>query len=156
MKPKTSFSDFLEKSECLTVEENKNFSKVQVSKVQVSYDDLNNALHTLHLDTERKARIELAFKLNKYEDTNKDAAIDKVFLVDKNHRDGEELHVVTRRGIIFILNARKFLCGENGFITALIARPNQIRRLYEACNLTPSENMMRCASINEKNGYNKG
>lgn len=47
------------------------------------------------------------------------------FNVDKGHRNGPEIHVVTSTGIIIIYNARTKV-----MVTRLIARPRQIERLY--------------------------
>lgn len=47
------------------------------------------------------------------------------FKVDKGHRNGPEIHVVTSTGIIIIYNARTKV-----MVTRLIARPRQIERLY--------------------------
>lgn len=47
------------------------------------------------------------------------------FNVDKGHRSGPEIHVVTSTGIIVIYNARTKV-----MVTRLIARPRQIERLY--------------------------
>lgn len=47
------------------------------------------------------------------------------FNVDKGHRNGPEIHVVTSTGIIVIYNARTKV-----MVTRLIARPRQIERLY--------------------------
>ena len=43
--------------------------------------------------------------------------------VDRNHKNGAELHTITSTGIIIIRNER-----TNKMITKLIARPNQIKR----------------------------
>lgn len=49
------------------------------------------------------------------------------FIVDKGHKNGLEIHKVTSTAIIMVFNLR-----TGKWITSLIARPNQIRRLYEA------------------------
>jgi hypothetical protein len=51
--------------------------------------------------------------------------------LDKNHPAGKELHCVTHSGIIFILNERKYELNIPCLITILLARPNQVKRLYE-------------------------
>lgn len=49
------------------------------------------------------------------------------FIVDKGHKNGEEIHSITTTGIIIIQNLR-----TKKLVTMLIARPQQIRRYYEA------------------------
>ena len=48
------------------------------------------------------------------------------FLVDKGHPMGAEVHCVTDTGLIIVYNAT-----SKKLVTKLIARPNQIKRLYE-------------------------
>ena len=48
------------------------------------------------------------------------------FTVDKHHKNGPEIHIITDTGIIIIKNKR-----TKKLITKLIARPAQIRRYYE-------------------------
>lgn len=47
--------------------------------------------------------------------------------VDRGHKNGTEIHVVTDSGIIRVYNTR-----TKKYITDLIARPGQIKRVYEA------------------------
>lgn len=48
-----------------------------------------------------------------------------VFSVDRGHHNGKEYHIITSTGIIFIENEE-----SRKLVTALIARPQQIRRYY--------------------------
>ena len=144
----------------MTVTENENFQEVILYET-LNIEDILSACQTEHLSSERKERFELALRLNrKYEGKGKNKTIrqteiDKVFLVDKGHEAGKELHCVTKKGIIFILNERKYLMGYGALITALIARRNQIIRLYKACNLyAPQEIIDRCKTYVEQ-GYNE-
>ena len=57
----------------------------------------------------------------------------KVAVVDKGHRNGPEIHMLSDTGIITILNQR-----TGKLITKLIARPGQIRRYYESENRIPA------------------
>ena len=57
----------------------------------------------------------------------------KVAVVDKGHRNGPEIHMLSDTGIITILNHQT---GKR--ITKLIARPGQIRRYYESENRIPA------------------
>ena len=51
------------------------------------------------------------------------AKVIKIALVDKGHRNGNEIHVIFNNGIIKVYNAR-----TRKFITVLIARVPQIER----------------------------
>lgn len=57
----------------------------------------------------------------------------KVAIVDKGHRNGPEIHMLSDTGIITILNQR-----TGKLITKLIARPGQIKRYYESENRIPA------------------
>ena len=139
----------------LTVENNNNFESVELSSMELSLSDVLRACHSAHFDADRIDRYEFAIFANKYEDTGKDAKIDKVFLVDKGHKAGKELHCVTKRGIIFILNERKYLNGEPALITIQIARPNQYARLYKAVGLPINQKTLDLCRSFENKGYNK-
>ena len=143
----------------MTVSENENFLNV-VQYKNLKIEDVLAACKTEHLSSERVERFKLALRLNKvYDDKNKEishqAEIDKVFLVDKGHKAGKELHCITKKGIIFILNERKYLNGCNALITALIARENQVIRLYEACNLYAPEEILKKCKNHVSLGYNR-
>lgn len=145
----------------MKVSENKNFVEVSTYK-NLTIEDVLNSFQTTHLSSERLERFNLAERLNRtYIGKGKEkeviqSDVDKVFLVDKGHKDGKELHCVTKKGIIFILNEEKYKNNDNALITALIGRPNQVARLYEDCNLKAPENILdRCRSyqaqgLNEK------
>ena len=51
------------------------------------------------------------------------------FVVDRGHPGGAEIHSVTDTAIIIIHNQK-----TNKLITELIARPEQLRRLYRSSN----------------------
>lgn len=55
------------------------------------------------------------------------------FRWDKGHPNGAELHYITDTGIIIIRNERTLK-----YVTMLIARPQQIRRYYQANTTTYS------------------
>lgn len=58
-----------------------------------------------------------------------------MFQVDKNHPNGDEIHVITDTGYILIFNQR-----TKKFITVLHARSNQLKRYYTNLNeQIPSE-----------------
>lgn len=122
---------------------NKNFISIMLYTEVLSLEYITKSEYTSHLKKSRKKR------LNKAMEFNKGAKINQSFVVDKGHPDGPEIHSVTDNGIIFIINAN-----TKRFITVLLARPNQIRRLYKACKIKPPKNMMRKARFYVKNKYN--
>ena len=46
-----------------------------------------------------------------------------IFIVDKGHKNGAEIHVITENGVINIYN-----CYSKKYVTGLIARPGQLMR----------------------------
>lgn len=74
----------------------------------------------------------------------------KGFLVDKGHKNGKEIHIVTTTGIIKIYNANTKI-----LITELIARPNQINKLYHSRNLSAPPELLNIARIHQLNNYNE-
>lgn len=80
---------------------------------------------------------------------NRKAKIDKTFLVDKGHPDGPELHSVSQNAVIFIINAE-----TRRFITVLLARPGQVRRLYNSCGLDVPECIKKQAQYYIENNLN--
>lgn len=142
----------------MTTEENKNFISVKEFYMPLSIKDIENQLPTEHLSEKRQNRINFAFKLNRVytkEGEVHQSEVDRVFLVDKGHIAGKEIHIVTKKGIIFILNESKFLYGKHSFITVLLGRPNQVKRLYEACNLVVPENILNYCKKYQENGLNE-
>lgn len=71
------------------------------------------------------------------------------FIVDKGHPNGPERHEVSDTGIVTIYNLR-----TNKLITKLIARPNQIRRYYEAENRVAPEDILKIAYEHTLKNYN--
>lgn len=72
----------------------------------------------------------------------------KGFVVDKGHRNGPELHIVTTTGLILIHNYN-----TKKLITRLIARPGQLERYFGKGN-TPKE-LIAIAIEHTRNGYNE-
>lgn len=69
------------------------------------------------------------------------------FTVDRGHKDGAEIHVITSTAIIVIFNYR-----THKLVTKLIARPNQIKRYYKDGN-APAE-LIEIARDHQRKGYN--
>ena len=112
--------------------------KINLDSVKMSY----------HAREDRKARFELVDMLDHK------PTIDKAFVVDRGHKNGKEIHCVTKKGIIYVLNLRKYLNNYNSLVTVMVARPRQITRLYEACNLKASETIIGYCRNNQRLGYN--
>ena len=80
----------------MKIKENNNFKSVSIFRgFSLTEESLKSSGKSLHVqDPSRQARIAKALEL----DINPE--IDQMFLVDKNHRDGMEVHVVTKNGIM--------------------------------------------------------
>ena len=114
----------------------------------VSIDNILAAEETDHAAYERSERMGLAIKLN---GVSKAVA---TFLVDRGHKDGKELHVLTQNGIIFILNEQKYKKGVPSLVTALIARPGQVSRYFTDEGKKAPKQMLAAAKAHEEQGFN--
>ena len=72
------------------------------------------------------------------------------FIVDRGHPDGAEIHSVTDTAVIFIYNQH-----THKFITSLIARPEQIRRLYRAVGKEVPKKILSLAYKHNIKRYNE-
>lgn len=107
---------------------------------------IENIRLTKHMENERLYRYNDALDCLDEEDE-----IEKVFIVDKNHPEGEELHCITHSGIIFVLNRRKHETrAYSGLVTILIARVGQLERY----NYKFSDYTRRKAIEHEREGLN--
>lgn len=117
-----------------------NFLSVEKYFRNVSLEEILSEQITKHLQETRLERVIETYKILSDGDR-----VFYTFLVDKGHTDGKELHCVTRNGIILILNVGKFVRKEHSLITILIARPNQVQRLFDSCNMyTPKSVINKC------------
>lgn len=69
-------------------------------------------------------------------------------IVDKGHKNGAEIHVLSSTGIVTIYNQR-----SGKLITKLIARPGQIKRYYNENETVPTE-LIKLAREHQKMNYN--
>lgn len=69
-----------------------------------------------------------------------------IFIVDKRHKNGKEIHVITENGIIHIYNQH-----SKRYITGLIARPAQLMRY----GVSIPDNVIKKASIHVSMHYNE-
>ena len=101
-------------------------------------------LTSIHYSTERQERH--AFIQQHIGEGN---IIDS-FVVDRGHPSGAEIHSVTDTAIIIIHNQR-----TNKLITELIARPEQLRRLYRSENREIPPKVLSLAYKHNIASYNK-
>lgn len=107
---------------------------------------------SLHFKEERDIRKQNMDKVAKMHGKDK---IANVFLVDKGHENGAELHVVTFNGLIYVLNQGKAENRQtNALCTVLIARVNQAARLYEAVGLKAPAYVIEACRKNQQIGLN--
>ena len=69
--------------------------------------------------------------------------------LDRGHKNGSEIHVVTDSGIIKIYNTR-----THKHVTDIIARPNQIKRVYRAKGRYAPKWLLDIAYENQIRGFN--
>ena len=74
------------------------------------------------------------------------AKVLKIAVVNKGHKNGNEIHVILNHGIIKVYNAR-----THKFITVLIARVPQIERY----KIKVTRTMRKKINLHIKNGYNQ-
>lgn len=126
---------------------NSNFKSICVYD-GINEDDLKKYVNSFHAAKRRD-------RMNVVKSLESNPVIDRCFVVDKGHRNGSELHAVTKGGMIYIYNLMKLFSKlDYALVTVLIARPNQIRRLYEACNLTVDKGIIDNARIHTKMNLN--
>ena len=70
--------------------------------------------------------------------------------VDRGHKNGTEIHIITDTAIIKIYNTR-----TKKHITDLIARPNQIKRVYNAKGQYAPRWLLDIAYENQNRGFNE-
>lgn len=71
------------------------------------------------------------------------------FRIDRHHKNGEEYHLITSTALVLIFNFH-----SKKLITILVARPNQIKRYYEAAGDTAPQELLDLAYEHTKKGYN--
>ena len=89
----------------------------------------------------RSKRLQVAERLI-YEES---AKVVKIAVVNKGHKNGNEIHVIFNNGIIKVYNAR-----THKFITVLIARVPQIERY----KIKVTKAMRKKINLHIKQGYN--
>lgn len=105
--------------------------------------DINNK--TLHA-RERGSRSDFIARMSK----GSDVRLDRMFIVDKGHRNGLEVHAVYSNAVINIFNLN-----DKKYITSLIGRPGQIRRYYNDIGERPPREILDMAYDNYNRGYNR-
>ena len=90
----------------------------------------------------RSKRLQIAERLI----IEESAKVVKIAVVNKGHKNGNEIHVILNNGIIKVYNAR-----TRKFITVLIARVPQIERY----KIKVTRTMRKKINLHIKNGYNQ-
>lgn len=72
------------------------------------------------------------------------------FIVDRGHVGGAEMHCVTDTGVIIIYNQQ-----TRKLITELVARPAQLKRLYQNRGDKPPGWLLKLAYRNNRHRYNE-
>lgn len=72
------------------------------------------------------------------------------FVVDRGHPGGAEIHDVTDTAVIIIHNQR-----THKLITELIARPEQLRKLYSMSGREPPKKILKLAYKHNIDRYNE-
>lgn len=99
--------------------------------------------YTKHYQNDRKSRIDF---INNVLGVGN---IIDVFVVDKGHPNGVEIHSITDNAIIIIQNYN-----TKKLVTMLIARPQQIKRYYIAENKAIPLDVVKKAFEHQANHYN--
>ena len=97
--------------------------------------------NTSHV-VKRSKRLQVAERLI----TEESAKVLKIAVVNKGHKNGEEIHVIYNNGIVKVYNERT--CK---FITVLIARVPQVERY----NIRVTKTMKHKIESHIKQGYNQ-
>lgn len=71
------------------------------------------------------------------------------FVINRGHKDGPEIHILTSTGIIIVENYY-----TKKVVTKLIARPGQIARYYLAEGRIAPQSIVDIAREHQKKGYN--
>lgn len=104
-------------------------------------DNFTTCGNTLHV-VKRSKRLQVAQRLINEES----AKVCKIAIVNKGHKDGQEVHVIFNNGIVKVYNAI-----THKFITVLICRPAQIERY----NIALTKTMRNKIKDHIANGYNQ-
>ena len=111
--------------------------------------DLKKLASTEHFSEERKERLETALSVSFRGDRTYNT-----FLVDTGHPDGYELHNITKSGLDIVLNESKYYSGKPCLVTILIARPQQIRRLYDDLHKAIPSGLISTCEEHKRKGLN--
>ena len=104
-------------------------------------DNFKAGGYTSHV-MNRSKRLQVAERLI----IEESAKVVKIAVVNKGHKNGNEIHIIYNNGIVKVYNERT--CK---FITVLIARAPQIERY----NIKVTKAMRKKINLHVKNGYNQ-
>lgn len=104
-------------------------------------DNFTTCGNTLHV-VNRSRRLQIAQRLI-YEES---AKVIRIAIINKGHKDGNEVHVIYNNGIVKVYNAN-----THKFITVLIAREPQIERY----KIKVTKTMRKKIDAHIEQGYNQ-
>ena len=108
----------------------------------IGYADSFTPCGTTSHGVDRSHRLQVAERLI----IEESAKVVKIAIVNKGHKNGNEIHIVYNNGIVKVYNAR-----THKFITVLIARVPQIERY----KVKVTKTMRKKINLHIKNGYNQ-
>lgn len=128
----------------MTVKENMNFNSVRLCKA-LTMEFIRKSIVTKHfVETRCDGRMSAIKKI-----LTPNEFILTSFRVDKFHKNGAEIHSISNNGLIFIHNERTMK-----LVTVLIARPNQVKRLFNDCGLKASQSLIEQCAEHQRTGLN--
>lgn len=98
-------------------------------------------MNSKHYAIDRKNREDMIKKIG-------EGKIIKTVVVDRQHRNGPEIHKISDTGIVTIYNQRTKV-----LITKLIARPGQIKRYFKENEIIP-EGLLKIARQHQEMALN--
>lgn len=103
---------------------------------------IEHSHHSNHFHNDRMKRYRKILSLEKF------PVINESFLVDNGHEKGKEIHCVSMHGIVYIYNYN-----SRKLITMILARPNQIKRLYDSVGKNVPAEILQEAKKNNIRKY---
>ena len=123
-------------------------SSFDVIERKSTSNDIASINYTFHLKNDRSGRLQKIMDI-----IGGFGTPINTFIVDTKHPNGYEMHTICSNGIIVIQNEN-----TERFVTALIARPQQVKRYYEYLGLPiPIEVyvVLNKCKDNQDKGYNE-
>lgn len=110
---------------------------VELKEIKI---DINKTKHFL----ERTRRLQI---YNEELKLDNEKIIDG-FIIDKNHINGDEIHLISNKALIHILNK-----STGRYITVLAARPGQLKRYYNKLRIPVKVEVKNLLNLAYENSY---